>query len=85
MASRPAKAVETDGMIRPLRITETEPVAEGVGLQWSPDGHGLVRASVHGDIHATRPTNVESKLIRLHAEALLAKERRSRRDQTKWN
>ena len=68
--SRPTEAVEAGGMIRPLRIAEIHRVGgERVGLQRSPDGIGQIRASIHGHVHTACPTDVESKLIRPHAEA----------------
>ena len=59
-ASRHAEAIETEGMVRPLRIAEIDGAAsEGDGLQRRPDWIGEIRAGFHHDDQATGPGDVE--------------------------
>ena len=72
-ASRRAETVEAGGIIRPLAIAETGGAAgEGVGAHRRPLGIGQVRAGFHHNDHAAGPGDVESKLIRPHAETAIA-------------
>src|SRR5437763_17114055 len=68
-----AEPVETGGIIRPLRVAEIGRAAgERVGGHRRPDGMAQVRAGFHHHDPAAGPGDVESKLIRLHAEARIA-------------
>ena len=70
---RRAEAIETTGIIRPLRIAEIGGTArERVGCHRRPDGIAQIRAGFHHERLASGPVDVESELIRLHAKAGVA-------------
>jgi hypothetical protein len=67
-----AEAVETGGIIRPLRISEIGRAGrERVGVHRLPIGVGQIRACFHHDDQIAAAGDVESKLIRLHAKAAI--------------
>ena len=76
--SRRAEAVETTGIIRPLRIAEirraigVDESVERVGGHRQPDGVCKIRAGFHHNDQIAAARDVESKLIRLHAKAAIA-------------
>ena len=68
--SQRAQAIETGGMIRPLRIAEVgRAIGERVGSHRRPDGLGKIRAGFYHDNPAARPVDAEPELIRPHSEA----------------
>ena len=61
-------AVETSGIIRPLRIAEIERAAgEVVRSHRGPGGNGEIRGSLDHDDQVAGAVNGEPELIRLHA------------------
>src|SRR5271165_4500442 len=66
-ASRPAQAVETTRIIRPLWIAERGRAAgEGVRGQRSPGGVDQARAGLDHDGHAAGPVDGEPELVGPH-------------------
>ena len=71
---RRADAIETGGIIRPLRIAEITRVAGGsVGCYRRPDGIGQVRTGFNHHQLTAGPVDVEAKSVRLHTEVAVAK------------
>ena len=72
-ASRRAEAVETDGIICPLRVAEIgRAPGEGVCAHGRPNRIGQVRAGFHYDDEVAGAGNGKSKPVCLHAEAGIA-------------
>jgi hypothetical protein len=62
--SRPAEAVETGGMIRPLKVVEIDGAcADRVGFQRRPNGVREIRTGVHHDDQTAVSDDLEPKLI----------------------
>lgn len=68
-ASRPAQAVETGRIIRPLRIAEIKGAAgQGVCGQWGPGGIDEAGAGFDHDGKVVRGSDVEAEAVGFHAE-----------------